>query len=149
MSIDSCKSLQESREPTVPPPQTHCAVFTTKGIPEINNGRTTDLTNLFRSVGRTKVHHVGPCAAAVNAVMLWGAAVALVITVVAMATTEWATGKIVDVGPLHIGLWRVCIGSVCVDVLSGTDIPGKYYRLCDEMTVIFTGLNYFTRFYIL
>ena len=95
-------------------------MFTTKEIPEISNGR-------------TKVHHVGPCAA-VNAVMMWGAAVALLVTVVAMATTEWAIGK-TEFGNVHSGLWRVCIGSVCVDVLSGTDIPGKHYRSWNEMTV--------------
>ena len=86
-------------------------VFTVKEYPEISNDR-------------TKVHHVGLCAA-VNAVMLWGAAVALVITVVAMATTEWATVKIEHV---HTGLWRVCNLFGCEDILSAPHVPGKHYR---------------------
>ena len=84
-------------------------MFTTKEVPEISNGR-------------TKVHHVGPWAA-LNAVMLWGAAVALVITVVAMATTEWATIKIEHV---HTGLWRGCTVFGCEDLLSAPHLPGKH-----------------------
>ena len=122
MSFDSCKSLQESLEPSVPPPQTHCAMFTTKEIPEISNGR-------------TKVHHVGSFAV-VNAVMLWGAAVALIITAVAMATTEWASIK--SIAHTHIGLWVACHYSDCESIegiMSAADVPGKHYWSCNDMTI--------------
>ncbi|KAI0212856.1 hypothetical protein LSAT2_002181 [Lamellibrachia satsuma] len=58
--------------------------------------------------GRTSVHRVGPLAG-LSAVMLWGAVVAFIITVVAMATPDWAIYH-----GFGIGLWKRCLDSVCV-----------------------------------
>ncbi|KAI0225569.1 hypothetical protein LSAT2_023677 [Lamellibrachia satsuma] len=62
--------------------------------------------------GRTSVHRVGPLAG-LSAVMLWGAVVAFIITLVAMATPNW-----IAVGGNSQGLWKICHGSICVDLPS-------------------------------
>ena len=87
---------------------TYCEMFTTKEISETSDDR-------------TRVHRVGPFVP-VNAVMMWGAAVALLITVVAMSSAEWAVQT-----TIHVGLWRICVHSVC---LTSTDFPiiGKHYQ---------------------
>ena len=110
----SCTSLQESAESS-DRPQTYSDMLTTKEIPEISNDR-------------TRVLPVGPLAP-VNAVMLWGAAVALLITVVSMATTEWAVKS-----TNHMGLWRVCAHYLCVSsayLLLG----GKHYQTGNDIVV--------------
>ena len=63
-------------------------------------------------IARTSVHRVGPFTG-VCAVVLWGAALAFVITVVAMATPNWTSVEDHDVG-----LWKICPHSLCPTLLS-------------------------------
>ena len=65
--------------------------------------------------GRTSVHRVG-LLAGLSAVVLWGAVVAFIITVVAMATPSW-----IDGGYITVGLWKMCRGSSCMGY---TSVPG-------------------------
>ena len=58
--------------------------------------------------GRTSVHRVGPLVG-LSIVMLWGAVVTFIITVVAMATHTWAADE-----DISLGLWKMCLGSICV-----------------------------------
>ena len=74
--------------------------------------------------GRTSVHRVGPLAG-LSAVMLWGAVVAFIITVVAMATPNWVAGWVAGVY-LNQGLWKICKGSVCVE-LPASYLSGKHH----------------------
>ena len=70
--------------------------------------------------GRTRVHRVGPLAG-LSAVMLWGAVVAFIITLVAMATPNW-----IAVGGNSQGLWKICHGSMCMD-LPSSYLAGKHH----------------------
>ena len=74
--------------------------------------------------GHTSVHRVGPLAG-LSAVMLWGSAVAFIITVVAMATPNWVAGWVAGVY-LNQGLWKICNGSVCVE-LPASYLSGKHH----------------------
>ena len=102
---NSCNSLQEPPERSVPIHATW--EMWTQEITETRNGR-------------TSVHRVGPLAG-LSAVMLRGAVVAFIITVVAMATPSWIAG-----GGTSQGLWKICHGSICVE-LPASYLQGKHH----------------------